>query len=327
MELIVSFPDRPTLKDSLVISKKIGTGKFCVYEAQSPTRREKYALKVFPKNTSGLTQYEKEKLMFNLSHPNVIQSIPIKCHRKDFVALLTEYASHGDFFELVTSGGLVNEVVVRSYFHQLVEGLEYTHSKGIAHLDLKLENIMLGADYMLKIIDFDQAQKTTDDLITSGGSQGYRAPEVQIGICKDLEAADIFSAGVILYAFQAREFPFLEVEDPTFEDVRCYSTFVKNNQKFWQKKSEAKKDRNIFSAEFRELVNGMLECDPNNRYTIEDIKKSEWYKGRVLDSASLKAEVKQAIQAIARRKQRASLQQSMPVIGKSKSPEKKPVKH
>jgi len=326
MELLVSFPDRPTIKDPLVISKKIGAGKFCVYEAQSPTRKEKYALKVFPKNTSGITQYEKEKLMFSLTHPNVIQSIPIKCHRKDFVALLTEYASHGDFFELVTSGGLVNEIVVRSYFHQLVEGLEYIHSKGVAHLDLKLENIMLGADYMLKIIDFDQAQKVTDDLITSGGSQGYRAPEVQIGICKDLEAADIFSAGVILYAFQAREFPFLEVEDPTFEDIRCYSTFVKNNDKFWQKKAESRKDRNIFSAEFRQLVNGMLECDPENRFTIEEIKNSEWYKGPVLDNASLKQEAKQAITAIARRKQRASLQQPVTVM-KSKSPEKKPTKH
>jgi len=301
MEIFVTFSDHPAVKDSLIVDKKVGSGKFSVYKVHSPKHRENYALKVFPKSPSGATQYKKEQLMFKLNHPNIIQRIPVQCHRDDFYALVTEYAKHGDFFELVINGLINSEVLVRTYFHQLIEGLEYIHSQGIAHLDLKLENLMLGSDFQLKIIDFDQAQLISDGNITSGGSQGYRAPEVRLGSCDNLEAADIFSAGVILYAFKAVEFPFLEMKTPKADDYRCYSYFVKKNKSFWQKRAELKKNATFFSIEFIHLVNSMLYPKPNRRATIEEIKSSKWYQGPILDAVALKSEMKANIEAIMRK--------------------------
>ena len=68
---------------------------------------------------------------------------------------------------------------------------------------------MLGSNYLLKIIDFDQAQPISENWMTSGGTKGHRAPEVRTGDCKDLVAADIFSAGIILFAFKHRKFSHL----------------------------------------------------------------------------------------------------------------------
>lgn len=138
---------------------------------------------------------------------------------------------------------------------------------------------MLGEDCLLKIIDFDQAQPISDKVMTSGGTSGYRAPEVIDGTCQDLTAVDVYSAGIILYAFLVHEFPFMEIEDPKNEDHRCYSTFAYNNSVYWRAKSKVLKNKRSVSRSFVELINGMLQEDPAQRMTIQEVKNSKWYKG------------------------------------------------
>ena len=149
----------------------------------------------------GTTQYQNEKVLANFNHPNVIQYVPLKCNSPKFHGVATEVAKYGDFFDFVTKGCLNTETLVRTYFHQLIAGIEHIHSQGFAHLDLKLENLMLGSQFTLKIIDFDQTQCLSEKEIKSAGTEGYRAPEVISGRCQNFKAADIYSAGVILYAF------------------------------------------------------------------------------------------------------------------------------
>jgi len=70
----------------------------------------------------------------------------------------------------------------RTFFHQLIDGIEYLHSQNLAHMDLKLENLVLGDDFKLKIIDFDLAISLTDeknDQYGGAGTKNYRAPEVR----------------------------------------------------------------------------------------------------------------------------------------------------
>lgn len=297
MDLSVVFPDRPSTKDSLQVSKKVGEGKFPVYQAYSSSRRTNYALKLFPKSAFGSKQYKKEQLNTSLVHPNIIRNIPVKTNTPKYHVLLTEFAQYGDFFQVVTKGFLSTEMLARTYFQQLIKGLDYIHSHGVAHLDLKLENIMMGTDYTLKLIDFDQAQPTTDQLVTSGGSVGYRAPEIVNEECNNPAAADIYSAGIILYTFVAKEYPFLELEDPTNKDARCYSTFVNNNSRFWSVKKENNKSVVPFSDDFIELVNGMLHYDPKKRWGIKEIKRSKWFNGNVMGTESLKTAMKPKFEA------------------------------
>jgi len=297
METFIAFPEQPSVYHTLKILRMIGQGNFEVFHTYCPFQKTHYALKVFPKTSFGTHQYQKEAVMSTLSHPNIIKHIPAITapENNEFYTILTEFAQYGDLFDLVLGGLINSEILIRTYFHQLIAGLEYMHSQGIAHLDLKLENLMLGSDFTLKIIDFDQAQKTTDKRITSGSTRGFRAPEVINGSCQNLVAADIYSAGVLLYAFKAQEYPFVEmtVTDQGHEAVtlKYYSTFIRNNKKFWEAKSLNKKDAIFFSKEFQELINGMLEYRIEKRLTIQQIKESKWYNGPVLDSGKLKIEM------------------------------------
>lgn len=275
---------------SFKIIGKIADGKFKVYKLYSAAQEAYFALKVFPKTANGFNHYKREKILAELIHPYIIQYIATQYNNNTFYSAMTEFAGHGDFFEIVTSGKLDSQILVRTYFHQLIDGIEYIQSKGFVHLDLKLENLMLGSDFTLKIIDFDQAQSTTDIVFTSGGTNKYRAPELMTGTTKNIRAADIYSAGIVLYTMLVKEFPFHEVEvkDREQVDTWYYDRYITKNDEFWNDKIQRFKDEDYFTSDFIELTNGMLERDPMKRMTITNIKESEWYNRPVLNYKVLK---------------------------------------
>ena len=309
MQISATFPNQPVTKQPLKILKKIGNGKFNVYQAYNPIQRTYYALKVFPKDSFGARQCEREALIVGLSHPNIIKQTPASVDSDHFYASLTEFAENGNFLELLLANAFNLEALIRTYFHQLIAGLEYMHSQGVTHLDLKLQNLMLGSDFNLKIIDFDQAQKFAGKKIVSRGTQFFRAPEVIDGSCENFEAADLYSVGVILYALRANEHPFEEIKrhhNGKAVTLIDNSTFVEDNNYFWRVKEFKQDNKMIFNDSFKELVNGLLEPEVDQRYTLEQVKKSKWYNGQVLDRGDLKAAMRARVAIFMDRKESES---------------------
>ena len=70
----------------------------------------------------------------------------------------------------------MDEATIHFLFNQILEGVYYLHLKGIAHRDLKLENIYVTQDYQIKIGDFGFAtdKKTSRKL---SGTESYISPE------------------------------------------------------------------------------------------------------------------------------------------------------
>lgn len=296
MQVAVIFPSEPTIKQPMVFDKQLGEGKFKVYLVKSSTLNTQYALKVFSRDYTLRHHYSREKAAISkLDHPNIIKYVPILSHNFRMDIMLTEYTPNGDLFDFVTKGCLENETVIRSYFHQLIEGLEYLHDQGIAHLDLKLENLLLDINYALKIIDFDQAQSVTDEKLCAPGTTNYRAPELRSKTCKSFCPLDIYAAGVILFAFKVCEHPFEESDDDNVKEVIGYDKFVEKNEEYWKEKAEKKGDKDFFSPEFIELLNGMLKENPSERFTIDDIKKSKWYNGPTYTMDELRKEIEEVI--------------------------------
>ena len=97
------------------------------------------------------------------------------------------------------------------------------HEIGIAHRDLKLENILLNRDKNIKIIDFGLSNKYNKEngelLQSSCGSPCYAAPEMIKGIQYHGLDTDIWSSGILLYLMLCKSFPFND----------------KNNSKLYQK--------------------------------------------------------------------------------------------
>lgn len=63
-------------------------------------------------------------------------------------------------------------------YKQILEAVEYVHQQGYAHRDLKLENILIGNDGLLKLADFGCAKSTAETLTEVKGTEYYMCPEI-----------------------------------------------------------------------------------------------------------------------------------------------------
>jgi len=288
--LVTETQTRP-IYHPLVMDRPIGNGKYSIYHLQTMKKDFECALKIFPKTKEAYVAYYREsKVLASLHHENIVSAIPnirYNSQAYDCYFLAMEYAPFGDFFDLIFSQELHNEKLVRTYFHQLVNAVEYLHSKGIAHLDIKLENLLLGNDYLLKLADFDQSQLLDEKNLLSRGSPSFRSLEVLKGECKDFAAADVYSMGIVLYALATGDFPFLEKEDESGVSLAHYDLFCGNNEAFWELRVGQRADKAMFDESFKEIMAGLLAKDPVKRWNIKEIKSSRWYKGDMLSSEEL----------------------------------------
>lgn len=101
------------------------------------------------------------------------------------------------------------EVVGKGYFRQVLEGVRVLHDHGIYHRDLKLSNILVTTDNVIKIIDFGLST-TSDDPVTTEfcGTQLYLPPEILLNQPYHSSTADIWTLGVILFCILFNTYPF-----------------------------------------------------------------------------------------------------------------------
>lgn len=291
MQISVYFKEAKDIKTYLQVSRKLGSGKFNVYHAKALSQDIEFALKVFPKNWVSTKTYLREKLIRSLlNHENIVRDFSVTNHSLDCNILLSEYAPFGSFYDFITKVQVINDKLVRTYFHQLVDAVEYLHSKDVAHLDLKLENLLLGKNFRLKVSDFDQSQFTTEKEQICGGTLNYRAPEIRKGVCKDFFAADIYSMGIILYVMKTRGFPLAELSKCQSETLN-EKNFEEECLDLLRSHREVSKRKNGFTESFQLLMDGMLRKDPAQRFSIQDIKSSTWYNEPVFDKKNLKIEM------------------------------------
>lgn len=95
--------------------------------------------------------------------------------------MVMELCKHGSLFDLIErTGGIQDDDLLKFMFLQICDGVQSLHQKAsYAHLDLKLENILIDNDFKLKVCDFGAAQPIDLKLTGKYGTEGYNAPEVE----------------------------------------------------------------------------------------------------------------------------------------------------
>eukprot|EP00330_Aristerostoma_sp_ATCC50986_P012246 CAMPEP_0114602584 /NCGR_PEP_ID=MMETSP0125-20121206/25153_1 /TAXON_ID=485358 ORGANISM="Aristerostoma sp., Strain ATCC 50986" /NCGR_SAMPLE_ID=MMETSP0125 /ASSEMBLY_ACC=CAM_ASM_000245 /LENGTH=217 /DNA_ID=CAMNT_0001812859 /DNA_START=41 /DNA_END=694 /DNA_ORIENTATION=- len=205
----------------------ISPGKNCVkiFKAINRTTEVPLAIKVFQrkKGDNPSPHYVQEhKIASKIKHPYILnyhefhtdaKSKSFKGPFNECSAIVMEYIPHGDLFTLVSKKNCC-EKLARTFFHQMVQAIEYLHEKEqIAHLDIKPENFLIH-NTGIKLIDFDFSHKM-DEPLNEGmkGTPGYRPPELLSGGLKNLKSADIYSLGVVLFTIVVGWAPYEEIEE------------------------------------------------------------------------------------------------------------------
>lgn len=174
--------------------------------------------------------------------------------------LVLEYCSRGDLYEAIQSGdGPTTSQDIKDAFLQVLNALEYCHSKNVFHRDLKPENILIGEDWSIKLCDWGLA--TTTRKITNRnefdiGSERYMAPELFDESIDHYDASkiDLWSIGIILLTLVFHKNPF---QVANYSDKR-FIQFASNREALFDIFS-------TMSGEMFSVTRYCLNIDPDNR--------------------------------------------------------------
>ena len=258
-----------TILSEYETKETIGKGTFSTVKLGiKKSTRERVAIKILEKskiiNKDDLQRVKREiNILKNFSHKNIIKIHEILQDTEKHYFIM-EYCENGELFNHIVENQKLNEKESSYYYYQLINGLEYIHSKGVVHRDLKPENLLIGKGKILKIIDFGLSNYFNGDylLSTPCGSPCYASPEMVSGKKYNGFCIDVWSTGIILYAMLCGYLPF---EDP-------------QNEVLFRKIMKCKLEYpNFISSNAKSLLKKILVSDPNKRIKIEDIKKHPFY--------------------------------------------------
>jgi len=190
---IISFP------------KKGGTSY--VYRAIRLSDRKEVVIKVlnekFKNDKAQVLRFvHSEEIGLKLSHPRIIKYFPHP-ENQNFRYQVLEYVNGESLREKLVKYKKFSWRKAVNMALKILDAINYIHSKGIIHLDLKPENIIVLENGDIKIIDFgisyDPKAKTSPwmDALKISGTPGYYPPERLEGAIS--KSVDIYSIGVILY--------------------------------------------------------------------------------------------------------------------------------
>ena len=285
--------------DNYILEKQLGEGAFGkVLETKLKTDPSKlFATKVYErKKIEGTPHFNyltnECNILHELNHPNIVKLVDVK-KTKNHYYIIMEYCNGGELAGALEKykekyGKPFSEELVQYFMRQIIDAFKYIHANGVIHRDIKLENILLHykteedknnlnlMNATAKIIDFGFACKISGNNLahTAVGSPLNAAPVIlkkMTGESAKLgydQKADIWSLGSICYHMLIGK-PIFDAED--MDDL--ISKVEKGSYKL-----PANLSREIVS-----FLNGMLQYEPKNRLTAEQLSNHEFLRNNVKD--------------------------------------------
>lgn len=246
----------------------------------------------------------------SLHHPNIVETVRL-CTHNDRWNHVMEFCNHGELYDLAKKGmfippqfgGYYKAADRLCFFKQLCRGICYLHEHGIAHRDIKLENLLLDSEGHLKITDFGVSEVFSGEhpgMRAAGGECGVDMGEVRLckpGICGsrpyiapeviqkkglyDPRAIDVWSCAIALF-YLSNQSPWAAA-DPD-NDVK-YAAYLRNWEDWLSRHPDGEftdneKDgfpktspafQGLDNPGIKKLMIKMLHPNPERRITMREV--------------------------------------------------------
>ncbi|KAG1455372.1 hypothetical protein G6F56_007080 [Rhizopus delemar] len=255
------------------IKQRIGSGHSSqVYLAQHVMNHQLYAIKAIDKQlivteTQMRHIYDEKQVLMTVHHPFLMR-LWGTFQTGQYLHLVTEYLPGGELSRLMKKK--FSEDQARFYAAEIVSALEHLHQRDIVYRDLKPENVVLDSRGHVKLIDFGFAKVLKEVTFTLCGTPDYLAPEIirARGYTQDV---DWWSLGVFIFEMLVGVTPFF-AETP----MELYQNILLCDINWMCD----------MSTEAKDLIQGLLQSKPKDRFKIDDIKAHPWFSAIDFDQLS-----------------------------------------
>jgi serine/threonine protein kinase len=266
-----------------------------VYSAKDADDSE-VALKIIRKD-KGYSDRLSQKLVQNEmlvmsklgAHPNIVNSLGCNPNGIAFLAdgnhsikyLILEWCKNGSLSNIIRQTGPLEEDIAKFLFLQLWYATQFIHNKNYAHLDIKLENILLDDYFNIKLADLGTAINICETMGFTDKKRGtllYMAPEIKNKEKDDMidaTIADVYSLGVWLHLLLTGEFPSQSSMDTDFSSMQTETSAESNDL---ESDKLVKSRIKHLSDSAKDLLEEMLEDNPFFRMSIDEVFLHEWLK-------------------------------------------------
>lgn len=212
-------------------------------------------------------------LLRTLKHRNIVKYVTTQVSDDmKSVDILMEFVPGGSVRQLLNKFEKFHEKTVQKYLNQLLQGLEYLHSKGIIHRDIKSANLLVDNEGTIKLSDFG-ASKYIEDSIEMNrslkGSPYWIAPEVALRTGHTF-SADIWSVGCVVIEMLTGNPPWSNISKSAKEVLKI----VANTKYPPQFPSN-------LSKSCEEFLNMCLKIDPRQRSTLKQLLQSDFILNKI----------------------------------------------
>ncbi len=257
---------------------EIGEGKFGLVKLGIHFKtKERVAIKIINKESMEISDLELVKneidIMKLCRHPNVVRLLD-HFENSEYIFLVMEYLSGGDLGNYLQKRKFkFSETQAADIMFQIANGLNYLHSYGVLHRDLKPDNIMIsyeGEKPIIKIMDFGLSKiMTPQEKVSDGfGTLSFVAPEVLVRQPYNKQI-DIWSMGIILYYMLTGALPFDDDDD---NEEKIAKMIVFGDVPFPDK---------LFKDKSKELIDIIQQClvkNPEKRIQVSEYIQHGWIK-------------------------------------------------